>query len=376
MRRAAVRLALGSALAMMAASSPVFAHLSLEPPGPALPASLAVHALNLETWPPIHDEAVFPIKVAFVGTSTPSVALADAIEATRRAIETWNAVACTTARMEFVGHQASLESLESPDVVPIFFASSVPGFVPTERTIAELRWPDNLWNNYSVRLNDLGVRWDTRPHPFQRLLAGADEPTIVDLQAVLTHELGHLLGLDHITRNRAASMYGEYLRDGGQRTLSAVDKLALCAMHPAEGPDECTGDRDCAPGARCISHALGVVCDKELGEPGDYCGWDLLYCPEVCHIDSPATATGYCSAACSSHADCPEDFHCVHGEGPAPQSRCLITAQAMDPRTCAIASLLMTSTPTPPLWLLGCLWAVWVSRPRRQGNSIVRKTDS
>ncbi|MEI9941174.1 MAG: matrixin family metalloprotease [Pseudomonadota bacterium] len=58
----------------------------------------------------------------------------------------------------------------------------------------------------------------------------ADE---VDLDSLLTHEAGHLLGLGH-TQDRAATMFPGYTRGStGLRTLGYDDVSGLCAIYPA-----------------------------------------------------------------------------------------------------------------------------------------------
>ena len=65
--------------------------------------------------------------------------------------------------------------------------------------------------------------------------SGEPIPTAFDLEAVVTHEAGHFLGLAH-TPDTAAVMYagGEPGRTL-QRELKADDLAAVCAAYPADG---------------------------------------------------------------------------------------------------------------------------------------------
>lgn len=59
-----------------------------------------------------------------------------------------------------------------------------------------------------------------------------DKSVTYDLDSVLTHELGHWLGLAH-TRDASATMYGEY--EPGttdQRSLADDDTTAICEVYP------------------------------------------------------------------------------------------------------------------------------------------------
>jgi len=64
-----------------------------------------------------------------------------------------------------------------------------------------------------------------------------------DLQSVLTHEVGHFLGLDH-TRVPNATMLADYeLSNLGSRTLSADDRAGMCSIYKPmiEGELVCPG---------------------------------------------------------------------------------------------------------------------------------------
>lgn len=75
-------------------------------------------------------------------------------------------------------------------------------------------------------------------HAYNEFTIG-DDNVVYDLQSVLTHEIGHFLGLDH-TPDIFATMYAGY--DEGsieQRTLEIDDVDALCAVYPANRGGEC-----------------------------------------------------------------------------------------------------------------------------------------
>ncbi len=71
----------------------------------------------------------------------------------------------------------------------------------------------------------------------QFALADAEYPA-ADLNAVLTHELGHFLGLSH-SNIMSATMYSNY--DEGMKTLEDDDVQAICKSLP---PDRATTDSD------------------------------------------------------------------------------------------------------------------------------------
>jgi hypothetical protein len=60
-----------------------------------------------------------------------------------------------------------------------------------------------------------------------------------DLQSVLTHEVGHFIGLDH-TPSSEATMYAEYHRgEMNLRTIEPDDIAAVCAVYPADRGVKC-----------------------------------------------------------------------------------------------------------------------------------------
>ena len=86
-----------------------------------------------------------------------------------------------------------------------------------------------------------------------------------DLQNTLTHELGHVLGLDH-SADGAATMFASAPRsDTSKRTLSADDEAAICTVYPAGGPaGECFGvAREAPPNVRFEP----TVCGAGAGAP-------------------------------------------------------------------------------------------------------------
>lgn len=69
-----------------------------------------------------------------------------------------------------------------------------------------------------------------------------------DLQNTLTHELGHVLGLDHSGDGDATMFASAPRSDTSKRTLSADDEAALCTVYPSGfPPGECFGVERAAP---------------------------------------------------------------------------------------------------------------------------------
>jgi hypothetical protein len=75
---------------------------------------------------------------------------------------------------------------------------------------------------------------DVEINSFDATFTVTDDPELVsaDLLSVLTHEVGHFLGLSHAPQ-RAATMYPEYApKDTHQRTLDPDDEAGICEIYP------------------------------------------------------------------------------------------------------------------------------------------------
>jgi hypothetical protein len=75
---------------------------------------------------------------------------------------------------------------------------------------------------------------DVELNSFDAAFTITDEPELIDadLLSVVTHEVGHFLGLSHAPQ-RAATMYPDYSpKDTHQRTLDADDAAGICEIYP------------------------------------------------------------------------------------------------------------------------------------------------
>lgn len=82
-------------------------------------------------------------------------------------------------------------------------------------------------------------------------------PPKIDLQAILTHELGHVLGIGHSADARA-TMNAGLLSGIAARSLEKDDLAAVCALYPGTTGRGCSAT-DCPPGFSCV----GFTCERD-----------------------------------------------------------------------------------------------------------------
>jgi hypothetical protein len=91
-------------------------------------------------------------------------------------------------------------------------------------------------------------------HAYNELTV-ADDNVVYDLRSIMTHEIGHFIGLDH-TPDTDATMFAGY--DEGetkQRTLEADDVAAACAVYPKGRVGRCDPTPKNGFGRECVGTA-------------------------------------------------------------------------------------------------------------------------
>jgi MYXO-CTERM domain-containing protein len=140
----------------------------------------------------------------------------------------------------------------------------------------------------------------------------------VDLQSIATHEIGHLLGLNH-SSVPGATMFASYSGGTGTASLSQDDIDAVCSLYPFTGPVGCMGPSDCGDKEDCVNgECVEVGCQDD-----DDCD-DGLEC-------NPA---GDCVVPpCMRDMDCGEGFECDTTTGSCVQ-KCPVCRTCSDSSQC------------------------------------------
>lgn len=161
----------------------------------------------------------------------PDVDLGQTRSAVVRAFNTWESQPCTDIFFSYEGIVTGAEANH--------FSGEADGINLVQWL---MDWPDD-WS--SDQLAQTGIVWNERTGEIldvdivlngQDYYWSASSITVTDIENVLTHEIGHLLGFAHTT-NPDASMYDGYSEgETLKRDLSATDIRGLCEVYPSGRP--------------------------------------------------------------------------------------------------------------------------------------------
>lgn len=279
-----------------------------------------------------------PIRVA-VGSDLPAgLAAADVTDAIALASAAWVEASCSP--LDLSGSASvGASAVQGDGVVTVqplgarWLGVGYPASVPA-RTEITFRESAGVWRiaDADIYLNDAAFTFALSP--------SGDE---LDLVAILTHELGHALGLAHVCAAAgsgeaapacegmpdlmAATMYPTYLGPS-QREIGTDDAAGLCYLYPAALPTGCdlTGCdpgflcqagtcvpdpsfRHCSSEADCegFERCLGGLCAAGISSVGDPCMSASECGGSVC------STAGRCSQACDEFTPCPSSYECRLG---------------------------------------------------------------
>ena len=256
----------------------------------------------------------FPLSLTYVGAPPQGLNSAQIDEAMSQAARSWSEVPCSLASFTYAGRVSTLEDAPAGHVIVTHLnEAEAPCLTLSMQTrVGAAPCALGPMGREAAVFNRDAVRWyqfDTEV----RYPEGIDQREWIDFRAALTHELGHILGLNHpgtSEREARAAMHSSYRLDAGQARLAAYDRAQLCALYPlATAAPGCSDRESCVgeledPGARCVELGAWRVCDKERGELNDYCADNVLICDELCLITSEMTRTGYCTKRCERDEEC------------------------------------------------------------------------
>lgn len=231
-------------------------------------------------------------------------------QALASALDAWTAPECSVVEPYFAGWitepAAAKDGVNTISWVADWSGAGFPTLSPGT-TVMQYHGHDGVWE-----VADADVYLD----------AEVDDWTTVEgkgtsLQAVLTHELGHALGLLHPCEpngddgapdckladaaERATTMYPFY--DAGQASLDSDDVAGICYLYPIEGA--CPGG--CGRNEMCLDGVCRAFCHEKVCATGETCGYwgcvDTGSCTERYCEGQPCDVTADCGplARCEDH---------------------------------------------------------------------------
>jgi hypothetical protein len=278
--------------------------------------------------------------------------VADVHEVLRRALSTWEAPECSllhfpsvtvTSAPAISGDEASVVQTLRYEWPELGLPSDV---AATTDILLEVDGDGHWWIvDADVLVNDQDFDWSVSPQ------TAPDGPR--DLRAVLTHEVGHLAGLEHpcgdpgIPACESDPIFAELTMrpdyvGAPQSDLAADDIAGICHLYPTSdcGRDTCPVGQACVLGGcrtLCGSHvcAAGTVCENDECVPAE-CANDACPTEPRCddaettscghgELDDPCAGSdeclsgfcgdgGTCAQPCDDHLSCPEGYECTNHE--------------------------------------------------------------
>ncbi len=129
----------------------------------------------------------------------------------------------------------------------------------------------------------------------------------VDSVSIITHEVGHQLGLNH-SPFQNATMYAAYLGGDGAASLAEDDINGVCDLYPSGADPDCQADDDCPNGQQCVG---GSCVDEQAGGGaiGDPCNGQQGACQDGLFCVSGGAGNPFCTRSCNG--ECPDGWDCT-----------------------------------------------------------------
>jgi hypothetical protein len=196
---------------------------------------------------------------------------ADTRAVIKKCFENWTDVKCpdgTTAKMTFqeldpVDCKKSQYNKDGPNVNVVLFQDDNWIYHGIDGTLAKT---SVTYNDETGEIYDADIEVNTA----NNTVTITDDPAKIeyDLESILTHEVGHFIGLAH-SPDPAAVMFASYSPGStGQRRLHPDDVAAICTVYPHDYEFACNTEPRNGFSGECPDPAKAALCSTVQGGGG------------------------------------------------------------------------------------------------------------
>ena len=207
------------------------------------------------------------IPYSIAANASQQVSLAEATRVAQLSFNAWNRAACPGGRPNVVAYNAVPASdaqvasdcglnpcdpkVHDPQHLIVFRDDGW----PYNDTVNTLALTTVTYGVNSGTIFDADIEINSSPSARPITTQEPPDPSSVDLQAILTHEAGHFLGLAHAT-SQSVVMYAFY--SPGHVDLAPDDVAGLCSIYPPPSQSGCSSSATPAPSTGSAA-AAGVL---------------------------------------------------------------------------------------------------------------------
>ena len=205
---------------------------------------------------------------------------ADTRDIIRKTFQAWSDVDCpdgTVAAMTFqerepIPCKKSQYNKTGPNVIVVLFQDSNWRYRGIDGTLAKT---SVTYNDQTGEILDADIEVNTA----NNTVTITDDPAKVeyDLQAILTHEVGHFIGIAH-SPDPAAVMFASYSPGStSQRQLHPDDVAAVCGIYPADNGVTCNTEPRNGFSGTCDDPEPKGICSIQPGSSGASLGVAAIF---------------------------------------------------------------------------------------------------